>query len=56
MVHKVGAVALTAFLLSVGKLSLGAQGGGVGFKLDSLDAEGNVRICFFYDPDGRCWS
>ncbi|TDW22761.1 VOC family protein [Kribbella kalugense] len=26
--------------------------GGVEFKLDPLDAEGNVRICFFYDPDG----
>lgn len=25
---------------------------GVEFKLDPLDAEGNVRICFFYDPDG----
>ena len=24
----------------------------VEFKLDPLDAEGNVRICFFYDPDG----
>ncbi|MET9272233.1 VOC family protein [Kribbella sp. NPDC003557] len=28
------------------------QAGGVEFKLDPLDAEGNVRICFFYDPDG----
>jgi catechol 2,3-dioxygenase-like lactoylglutathione lyase family enzyme len=25
---------------------------GVEFKLDPLDAEGKVRICFFYDPDG----
>ncbi|MGW7686000.1 VOC family protein [Kribbella sp. NPDC054772] len=25
---------------------------GVEFKLDPLDAEGDVRICFFYDPDG----
>ena len=25
---------------------------GVEFKLDPLDAEGEVRICFFYDPDG----
>lgn len=25
---------------------------GVEFKLDPLDAEGAVRICFFYDPDG----
>ncbi|TCC37590.1 VOC family protein [Kribbella speibonae] len=28
------------------------KAGGVEFKLDPLDAEGNVRICFFYDPDG----
>jgi catechol 2,3-dioxygenase-like lactoylglutathione lyase family enzyme len=27
---------------------------GVEFRLDPLDAEGNVRICFFYDPDGTC--
>ncbi|SER30356.1 VOC family protein [Microlunatus flavus] len=25
---------------------------GVAFHLDPLDAEGGVRICFFYDPDG----
>jgi catechol 2,3-dioxygenase-like lactoylglutathione lyase family enzyme len=25
---------------------------GVPFHLDPLDAEGEVRICFFYDPDG----
>jgi catechol 2,3-dioxygenase-like lactoylglutathione lyase family enzyme len=25
---------------------------GVEFKLDPLDAEGKVRICFFFDPDG----
>ncbi len=25
---------------------------GVPFHLDPLDAEGGVRICFFYDPDG----
>lgn len=25
---------------------------GVPFRLDPLDAEGGVRICFFYDPDG----
>jgi catechol 2,3-dioxygenase-like lactoylglutathione lyase family enzyme len=25
---------------------------GIEFKLDPLDAEGKVRICFFYDPDG----
>jgi catechol 2,3-dioxygenase-like lactoylglutathione lyase family enzyme len=25
---------------------------GVEFKMDPLDAEGKVRICFFYDPDG----
>lgn len=25
---------------------------GVEFKLEPLDAEGKVRICFFYDPDG----
>jgi catechol 2,3-dioxygenase-like lactoylglutathione lyase family enzyme len=25
---------------------------GVRFHLDPLDAEGGVRICFFYDPDG----
>ncbi|GAB3824412.1 VOC family protein [Kribbella italica] len=25
---------------------------GVEFKLDPLDAEGAVRICFFFDPDG----
>jgi catechol 2,3-dioxygenase-like lactoylglutathione lyase family enzyme len=25
---------------------------GVPFHLDPLDAEGQVRICFFYDPDG----
>jgi catechol 2,3-dioxygenase-like lactoylglutathione lyase family enzyme len=28
------------------------QGAGVPFHLDPLDAEGGVRICFFYDPDG----
>jgi catechol 2,3-dioxygenase-like lactoylglutathione lyase family enzyme len=28
------------------------KAGGVEFKLDPLDAEGAVRICFFYDPDG----
>jgi len=28
------------------------KAGGAEFKLDPLDAEGNVRICFFYDPDG----
>ncbi|RZT17622.1 catechol 2,3-dioxygenase-like lactoylglutathione lyase family enzyme [Kribbella sp. VKM Ac-2569] len=28
------------------------KAGGVEFKLDPLDAEGEVRICFFYDPDG----
>jgi len=25
---------------------------GVGFHLDPLNAEGGVRICFFFDPDG----
>jgi catechol 2,3-dioxygenase-like lactoylglutathione lyase family enzyme len=25
---------------------------GVEFKMDPLDAEGKVRICFFFDPDG----
>lgn len=25
---------------------------GVSFHLDPVDAEGGVRICFFYDPDG----
>ena len=25
---------------------------GVEFKLDPIDAEGKVRICFFFDPDG----
>jgi catechol 2,3-dioxygenase-like lactoylglutathione lyase family enzyme len=28
------------------------KAGGAEFKLDPLDAEGQVRICFFYDPDG----
>ncbi len=28
------------------------RGAGVPFHLDPLDAEGGVRICFFYDPDG----
>ncbi len=28
------------------------KGADVPFHLDPLDAEGGVRICFFYDPDG----
>jgi len=28
------------------------KAGGVPFHLDPLNAEGGVRICFFYDPDG----
>ena len=39
-------------VVDLDKRSKAIKQAGVRFHLDPLDAEGAVRICFFYDPDG----